>query len=226
LRHAEPVIDPMKTRVFIVDDHPLVRESLANLIAQQPDMSICGEAEYSSTALAAIATLQPDVAVVDLSLGDGSGLDLIRDLRKLHPRVAVLVLSMHDESWYAERALRAGARGYVMKRAASRDVLDAIRRVREGRMALTPDLAETLAAKLVAGPLEMADPVATLSDRELDVFRLLGQGRQTRQIADALHLSMKTVQAYCARIKDKLGLNSANELLREAVRWLADHNGP
>jgi len=216
----------MKTRVFIVDDHPLVRESLANLIAQQPDMSICGEAEYSSTALAAIATLQPDVAVVDLSLGDGSGLDLIRDLRKLHPRVAVLVLSMHDESWYAERALRAGARGYVMKRAASRDVLDAIRRVREGRMALTPDLAETLAAKLVAGPLEMADPVATLSDRELDVFRLLGQGRQTRQIADALHLSMKTVQAYCARIKDKLGLNSANELLREAVRWLADHNGP
>lgn len=215
-----------KTRVFIVDDHPLVRESLANLIAQQPDMSICGEAEYSSTALAAIATLQPDVAVVDLSLGDGSGLDLIRDLRKLHPRVAVLVLSMHDESWYAERALRAGARGYVMKRAASRDVLDAIRRVREGRMALTPDLAETLAAKLVAGPLEMADPVATLSDRELDVFRLLGQGRQTRQIADALHLSMKTVQAYCARIKDKLGLNSANELLREAVRWLADHNGP
>ena len=220
------MIDPMKTRVFIVDDHPLVRESLANLIAQQPDMSICGEAEYSSTALAAIATLQPDVAVVDLSLGDGSGLDLIRDLRKLHPRVAVLVLSMHDESWYAERALRAGARGYVMKRAASRDVLDAIRRVREGRMALTPDLAETLAAKLVAGPLEMADPVATLSDRELDVFRLLGQGRQTRQIADALHLSMKTVQAYCARIKDKLGLNSANELLREAVRWLADHNGP
>jgi len=216
----------MKTRVFIVDDHPLVRESLANLIAQQPDMSICGEAEYSSTALAAIATLQPDVAVVDLSLGDGSGLDLIRDLRKLHPRVAVLVLSMHDESWYAERALRAGARGYVMKRAASRDVLDAIRRVREGRMALTPDLAETLAAKLVAGPLEMADPVATLSDRELDVFRLLGQGRQTRQIADALHLSMKTVQAYCARIKDKLGLNSANELLREAVRWLADQNGP
>jgi len=216
----------MKTRVFIVDDHPLVRESLANLIAQQPDMSICGEAEYSSTALAAIATLQPDVAVVDLSLGDGSGLDLIRDLRKLHPRVAVLVLSMHDESWYAERALRAGARGYVMKRAASRDVLDAIRRVREGRMALTPDLAETLAAKLVAGPLEMANPVATLSDRELDVFRLLGQGRQTRQIADALHLSMKTVQAYCARIKDKLGLNSANELLREAVRWLADHNGP
>jgi len=220
------VIDPTKTRVFIVDDHPLVRESLANLIAQQTDMSVCGEAEHSSTALAAIGALQPDVAVVDLSLGDGSGLDLIRDLRKLHPHVAVLVLSMHDESWYAERALRAGARGYVMKRAASRDVLDAIRRVREGRMALTPDLAETLAAKLVTGPLQMADPVATLSDRELDVFRLLGQGRQTRQIADALHLSMKTVQAYCARIKDKLGLNSANELLREAVRWLADQNGP
>jgi len=214
----------MKTRVFIVDDHPLVRESLANLIAQQPDMSICGEAEYSSTALAAIATLQPDVAVVDLSLGDGSGLDLIRDLRKLHPRVAVLVLSMHDESLYAERALRAGARGYLMKRAASRDVVVAIRRVREGRIAVSPELAEALAAKLVSGPPEGTDPVSTLSDRELDVFRLVGQGRETRQIADALHLSAKTVQTYCARIKDKLGLNTANELLREAVRWLAERD--
>ena len=213
-----------KTRVFIVDDHPLVRESLAGLIDQQPDLSVCGEADRSSSALAAIGTAQPDVTIVDLSLADGSGLDLIRDLRQQYPRVAVLVLSMHDESLYAERALRAGARGYLMKRAASRDVVVAIRRVREGRIAVSPELAEALAAKLVSGPPEGTDPVSTLSDRELDVFRLVGQGRETRQIADALHLSAKTVQTYCARIKDKLGLNTANELLREAVRWLADRD--
>jgi len=213
-----------KTRVFIVDDHPLVRESLAGLIDQQPDLSVCGEADRSSAALAAIGSAQPDVTIVDLSLADGSGLDLIRDLRQQYPRVAVLVLSMHDESLYAERALRAGARGYLMKRAASRDVVVAIRRVREGRIAVSPELAEALAAKLVSGPPEGTDPVSTLSDRELDVFRLVGQGRETRQIADALHLSAKTVQTYCARIKDKLGLNTANELLREAVRWLAERD--
>ena len=213
-----------KTRVFIVDDHPLVRESLAGLIDQQPDLSVCGVADRSSSALAAIGTAQPDVTIVDLSLADGSGLDLIRDLRQQYPRVAVLVLSMHDESLYAERALRAGARGYLMKRAASRDVVVAIRRVREGRIAVSPELAEALAAKLVSGPPEGTDPVSTLSDRELDVFRLVGQGRETRQIADALHLSAKTVQTYCARIKDKLGLNTANELLREAVRWLAERD--
>ena len=210
-----------KTRVFIVDDHPLVRESLAGLIDQQPDLSVCGEADRSSAALGAV---QPDGTIVDLSLADGSGLDLIRDLRQQYPRVAVLVLSMHDESLYAERALRAGARGYLMKRAASRDVVVAIRRVREGRIAVSPELAEALAAKLVSGPPEGTDPVSTLSDRELDVFRLVGQGRETRQIADALHLSAKTVQTYCARIKDKLGLNTANELLREAVRWLAERD--
>ena len=213
-----------KTRVFIVDDHPLVRESLAGLIDQQPDLSVCGESDRSSAALAAIGAVQPDVTIVDLSLADGSGLDLIRDLRQQYPRVAVLVLSMHDESLYAERALRAGARGYLMKRAASRDVVVAIRRVREGRIAVSPELAEALAAKLVSGPPEGTDPVSTLSDRELDVFRLVGQGRETRQIADALHLSAKTVQTYCARIKDKLGLNTANELLREAVRWLAERD--
>jgi len=185
---------------------------------------VCGEADRSSAALAAIGTAQPDVTIVDLSLADGSGLDLIRDLRQQYPRVAVLVLSMHDESLYAERALRAGARGYLMKRAASRDVVVAIRRVREGRIAVSPELAEALAAKLVSGPPEGTDPVSTLSDRELDVFRLVGQGRETRQIADALHLSAKTVQTYCARIKDKLGLNTANELLREAVRWLAERD--
>jgi DNA-binding NarL/FixJ family response regulator len=214
------------TRVFLVDDHPLVRESLASLIEQQSDLAVCGEADRSAPALAAIGAAKPDVAIVDLSLGDGSGLELIRDLKQMHPKVAVLVLSMHDEDLYAERALRAGARGYIMKREATRNVILAIRRVREGKMAVSPRVAETLAAKLVtassAGP---TDPVATLSDRELEVFRLVGEGRTTRQIAGALHLSAKTVQAYCARIKDKLGLAHANELLREAVRWAEEQGG-
>lgn len=214
------------TRVFLVDDHPLVRESLASLVSHQPDLSVCGEADRPGPALAAIASLKPDVAIVDLSLGDGSGLDLIRDLRRMHPEVAILVLSMHDESLYAERALRAGARGYIMKREATRNVILAIRRVREGKIAVSPRLAESLAEKLIdASPGDSADPVASLSDRELEVFRLVGEGRQTRHIADALHLSAKTVQAYYARIKEKLGARNANELLREAVRWVQEREG-
>ena len=218
--------EPSITRVFLVDDHPLVRESLASLIARQPDLSVCGEADRPASALAAIASLKPDVAVVDLSLGDGSGLELIRDLKRMHPEVAVLVLSMHDESLYAERALRAGARGYIMKREATRNVILAIRRVREGKIAVSPRLAEDLASRLIdTTPTSPADPVTTLSDRELEVFRLVGEGRQTRQIAEALHLSAKTVQAYYARIKEKLGAHNSNELLREAVRWVQEREG-
>ncbi len=206
-------------RIFVVDDHPLVRESLTSLIRQQPDFLVCGEADGSAAALAGIAAARPDVAIVDLSLDDRSGLELIRDLKQMHPKVAVLVLSMHDEDLYAERALRAGARGYVMKREASRNVVLAIRRILAGKIAVSERLAETLATRLVTGAASGAEPVDSLSDRELDVFRMLGSGRTTRQIAEALHLSAKTVQAYCARIKEKLGLQTANELLREAVRW-------
>jgi len=225
MRDAEPVNALSRTRVFLVDDHPLVRESLASLIERQPDLCVCGEADRAAAALAAIATAKPDVAIVDLSLGDGSGLELIRGLRQMHPQVAVLVLSMHDEELYAERALRAGARGYIMKREATRNVILAIRRVREGKIAVSGRLAETLAAKVIATPSAGADPVTTLSDRELEVFRLVGEGRQTRQIADALHLSAKTVQAYYARIKEKLGVTNANELLREAIRWVQQRDG-
>jgi len=214
------------TKVFLVDDHPLVRESLASLIERQPDLSVCGEADNPAEALAGIAVSRPDVAIVDLSLGERTGLDLIRDLKTSHPRVAVLVLSMHDEQLYAERALRAGARGYIMKREATRNVILAIRRVREGRVVVSEALAETLAARLVGGVSGGPDsPVATLSDRELEVFRLVGEGRTTRQIADTLHLSIKTVQAYYARIKDKLGAGSANEMLREAIRWIEERGG-
>ena len=214
------------TRVYLVDDHPLVRESLASLIQRQSDLSVCGEADNPAAALSGIAATQPDVAIVDLSLGERTGLDLIRDLKTTHPRVAVLVLSMHDEQLYAERALRAGARGYIMKREATRNVILAIRRVREGKIVVSEAVAESLAARLVGGVSGGPDsPVASLSDRELEVFRLVGEGRTTRQIADTLHLSVKTVQAYYARIKEKLGAGSANEMLREAIRWIEELGG-
>ncbi len=214
------------TRVFIVDDHPLVRESLASLVQRQADLTVCGEADSPAAALAGIAATQPDVAIVDLSLGGRSGLDLIRDLKTSHPRVAVLVLSMHDEELFAERALRAGARGYIMKREATRNVIAAIRRVREGGIVMSEPVAESLAAKHVRGPASASSsPVGSLSDRELEVFRLVGQGRTTRQIADNLHLSAKTVQAYYARIKEKLGAARALEMLREAIRWIEAEGG-
>jgi DNA-binding NarL/FixJ family response regulator len=208
-----------RTRVFLVDDHPLVREWLANLIDQQPDLAVCGEAESAAAALSGIGAARPDVAVVDISLGGRSGLELIRDLKQAHPRVAVLVLSMHHEDLYAERALRAGARGYIMKREVTKKVILAIRRVQQGKVYLGDRLAATLAERLVTGAPLPESPVSQLSDRELEVFRLLGQGRTTRQIAEALQLSSKTVQAYYARIKEKLRLGNASELLREAIRW-------
>jgi len=217
---------PASTRVFLVDDHPLVREWLANLIDQQPDMTVCGEAGSAAAALTGIATARPDVAIVDLTLGGRSGLDLIKDLKLMQPAVAVLVLSMHDEELYAERALRAGARGYIMKREVTRKVVLAIRRVQQGRVYLSERQATHLAEKLVTGASDASEsPIAGLSDRELEIFRLVGQGRATREIAGALHLSAKTVQTYYVRIKEKLGLTSANELMREAVRWVESQGG-
>ena len=212
--------------VFLVDDHPLVRESLASLIQRQSDLTVCGEASDATAALAAIGTAKPDVAIVDLSLGGRPGLELVRDLKLLHPQVAVLVLSMHDEGLYAERVLRAGARGYIMKREATGRVIEAIRCVLGGRIYLSQRMATALAEKHVTGaPAAAESVVERLSDRELEVFRLLGQGLATRQIADALRISAKTVQAFSARIKEKLGLASATELLREAIRWSDEQAG-
>lgn len=207
-------------RIFLVDDHPLVREWLTNLINQQPDLSVCGEAETGPAAMQAILKLKPDIAVIDISLKDSSGIELIKDLHQAIPATLVLVLSMHEESHYAQRALRAGARGYVVKRETTRKVIAAIRQVLSGATYMSQEIATALATQFVTGkgtPLQ--SPVEQLSDRELEVFELLGQGRGTRQIAEVLKVSVKTVQAYCARIKEKLNLASATELLREAVRW-------
>ena len=209
-----------KSRIFLVDDHPLVREGLANLINRQDDLCVCGEAEDSAEAISGIAETRPDVALIDISLKNESGLELIKNLESQFPLVALIVLSMHDEALYAERALRAGARGYVMKRETTKKVLASIRRVLEGGVYVSERVVNAMARRLgSSAKLTAGSPVECLSDRELEIFRLLGQGRTTSQIADDLHLSLKTVQAYCARAKEKFGVNSLGELLRAAIRW-------
>lgn len=209
-----------KRGVFLVDDHPLVREGLANLINQQDDLMVRGEAEDSAGALAGIAATRPDVALIDISLKNESGLELVKNLEIQFPLVALIVLSMHDEALYAERALRAGARGYVMKRETTKSVLTAIRRVLEGDVYISERVVNTMARRMGSSRKSATtSPVEQLSDRELEIFRLLGQGRTTSQIAEDLHLSLKTVQAYCARAKEKFGVKSLGELLRAAIRW-------
>lgn len=208
-----------KKRIFLVDDHPLVREWLANLIHQQPDLKVCGETDSAPAALSAIAATLPDLVIADINLKNSSGVELIKSLKESHPDVPVLVLSMHDESLYAERAFRAGANGYVNKRETAQKVIEAIRRVLDGKLYVSEKAAEILADKTVRGHAANRSAIELLSDRELEVFEKLGQGIGTKQIADDFRVSVKTIQEYCARIKEKLHLGSATELLREAVRW-------
>lgn len=209
-----------KSRVFIVDDHPLVREGLTNLINAQDDVMVCGEAKDSSEAIDGIANERPEVAVIDISLANESGLELIKDLVRQFPQVALIVLSMHDEALYAERALRAGARGYVMKHETSKSVLASIRQVLGGGLYVSERIANRIALRLTSSRRPVASsPVERLSDRELEIFRLLGQGRSPSEIARDLNLSLKTVQAYCARAKEKFGITSLTELLRAAIQW-------
>jgi DNA-binding NarL/FixJ family response regulator len=211
-----------RNRIFLVDDHPLVREWLTNLLNQQPDLEVCGEAETAADALRAIAATKPKLAIIDISLNAASGLELVKDLCIQHPSVAPLVLSMHEEELYAERAMRAGARGYVRKRETSKNILAAIRRVLEGGIYVSEKLSNAMAVKFLKGQEAVGiaqSRVEQLSDRELEVFQLLGQGKSTSQIAEQLHISLKTVQAYSVRAKEKLGLTTAAELVREAILW-------
>ncbi len=209
-----------KRTVFIVDDHPLVREWLANLINRQPDLVVCGESDDAPQAFSAMGASRPDVAVVDISLKDSSGLELIKSLKESHPAVAVLVLSMHEESHYAGRALRAGARGYVIKRETAQKVIEAIRRILQGNFYVSEALDGVLTAHLLDNKKgETRSPVEQLSDRELEVFDMLGRGFGTRHIAETLGISLKTVQAYCAHMKEKLCLSRGTDLLAEAIRW-------
>jgi DNA-binding NarL/FixJ family response regulator len=209
-----------KSRVFIVDDHPLVRQGLANLINQQNDLIVCGEAEDSAGAIAGLVTARAAVALIDISLKNESGLELVKNLKVQFPRVALIVLSMHDEALYAERALRAGARGYVMKRETTKSVLASIRQVLKGAVYVSERVVNRIAARSgLSRKAAASSPVERLSDRELEIFRLLGEGRTSSQIASDLNLSLKTVQAYCSRAKEKFGVTSLTELLRAALRW-------
>lgn len=208
--------------VLIVDDHPLVREWLGNLINQQADMAVCGEADNSRTALAQVESLRPEVAIVDIMLASGSGLELVKDIRRVAPETISLVLSLHDELTYAERALRAGARGYVSKRDSTRKIIAAIREVCAGRIYVSPEVHAQITERYLGNQTSSSD-ITALSDREIEVFRLLGQGQDTRRISESLCISIKTVQAYCTRVREKLGLVGHHELLREAIRWWEQH---
>ena len=209
-----------KLKVVLVDDHPIVRQGLAQMIARELDMEVCGEAETAADALKAIAACKPDVAVVDLSLKGTSGLELLKDLKVRFPKLPVLVLSMYDESMYAERALRAGAKGYMMKEEATEKVLAAIRSILAGQIYLSEAMASRLLHMAVDGRTPGAvSPTERLSDRELEVFQLIGQGYGNTDIAQQLHLSPKTVETYRAHIKEKLGLSGATELLQHAIQW-------
>jgi DNA-binding NarL/FixJ family response regulator len=209
-----------KIKILLVDDHPLVREWLTNLIIQRHDFQVCGETGNASEALRLIEITKPDVAIVDISLAGGSGIELIKNIKASQSDVSVLVLSMHDELLYAERALRAGAGGYIMKSEATKKVFQAIHCVLDGEIYVSGKVAALMAKKFVASKsARTASPIEQLSDRELEVFQLLGRGYNTRQIADHLRVGFKTIQGYSARIKVKFNLTTATELLREAVRW-------
>src|ERR1700677_2899708 len=213
------VAGPRKKNVFVVDDHPLLRQGLAMLINREPDLMVCGEAEEASAAMKAIACARPDILIADISLNGPDGLDLLKNLRSLYPDLPVLILSMHDESIYAERALRARANGYIMKQEAIEKVLVAVRRILGGDIYLSDRMANKLLHQYISGtPADMNSRLSALSDRELEVFRLIGEGRSTRQIAEKLHLSVKTVETYQAHIKDKLSLHSGRELVQHAIQ--------
>jgi DNA-binding NarL/FixJ family response regulator len=212
--------------VFIVDDHPLVREWLGNLLRLQADLTVAGDAGDAAAALQAMQAAPPDVAVVDLTLQRGSGLQLIKDLGDHLPETRVVVLSMHEGILDVERALRAGARGYVTKRESTHQIVSAIRQVNAGKIYADPSLLAELAGRMVGRPnAKEGTPVDILSDRELDVFRRLGDGHPTRKIAEDLRVSPKTVQTYCTRIKEKLALANVSELMRAAVRWSDSQRG-
>ena len=210
-----------KAKVLVVDDHPIVRQGLSQLINQQDDLAVCGEAEDIHQALEAIATAKPDIAIVDITLKNVDGIELIKNIRMRYGKLPVLVLSMHNESFYAERILRAGAKGYIMKQEATEKLIMAIRKVLNGEVYLSDKMLTALLQKLLQSPSKPGDsPIECLSDRELEVFRLIGQGLRTQGIADKLYMSKKTVESHRAHIKEKLKLKGAIELLQHATQWV------
>jgi DNA-binding NarL/FixJ family response regulator len=210
----------LKKRVLVVDDHPIVRQGLALLIDREADLVVCGEAEEAMGAMHVLASAKPDVLIVDISLNGPDGIDLLKSIRNTHPTLPVLILSMHDETIYAERALRAGANGYIMKQEATEKVLIAVRRILNGEIYVSERISNQILKQYITGSGTVRNSsIGDLSDRELEVFRLIGEGHGTRQIAEELHVSVKTVESYQAHIKEKLSLRSARELMQRAFAW-------
>lgn len=211
-------------RIAIIDDHPVTRKGLATVIACEPDMEVCGEAEDIGEALKVIRETCPDLAIVDVSLKTGNGIDLVARLRELENPVQALVCSMYEESLYADRALRAGAMGYINKDAGTDTIVSAIRRIVSGKVYLSPEMSERMLHRMVLGKKGVQDsPLEMLSDRELEAFQLMGHGLTTAQIADRMCLSPKTVETYRARVKEKLGIDSISELTRQAAQWVIEN---
>jgi DNA-binding NarL/FixJ family response regulator len=209
-----------KKKVLVVDDHPIVRQGLTLLINQEADLEVCGVAEEMHSGLRAIQSDRPDIVILDISLTGPDGLETLKNIRINSPHLPVLILSMHDESIYAERALRAGANGYIMKQEATEKVLVALRRILSGEIYVSDRISNNMLQHYVRGAnLSEHSSLAELTNRELEVFRLIGDGHGTRQIADVLHLSVKTVESYQAHIKEKLSLRSARELVQHAIQW-------
>ena len=213
-----------KASIFIVEDHPVFRDGLTQLIDKEHDLEVTGSAESAEEAMEAVARSMPSLMIIDITLKDSSGIELIKEIRKKHGDVPMLVLSMHDESLYAERSLQAGARGYIMKQETSRSIVKAIRRILSGGIYVSDNVVGTLLNRVRTGPDSLEkSPVESLSDREFMVLRLIGEGRSTGEIADLMHLSARTISTYRERIKEKLHLKNAAELVRFAFRWVEEN---
>ena len=211
-----------KKKIFIVDDHPIVRDGLTSIINHEKDFEVCGQAGEAREAFKAISELKPDVVITDISLKNSDGIELTKNLNAQYPTLPVIVLSIHDELTYAERALRAGAQAYIMKEVASENIVTAIRTVLSGEIYVSNTMGKKLLHKLAGSKVDTnSTPIDSLSDRELEIFRLIGQGYKPSKIAQSMHLSVKTVETYRARIKEKLNLVDADELLRYAIQWVS-----
>jgi len=214
--------DPSQTarsRIFIVDDHPIFRQGLAKMINLEPDLEVCGEATSAAQTLDALRRINADAAVVDISLPGADGIELVKHLHAEHPKLPILVISVHDERVYALRALRAGALGYLMKREGEHLLISALRSVLAHKVWVSPAFGEQLIYKVASGAAEGVSPLDSLSDRELEVLRLIGEGKSSREIAEALHLSVKTVESHRLHVKEKLNLGTSSDLVRFAAEW-------
>jgi len=223
-KKQKTVID--KRKILIVDDHPIVRDGLIRLIHEEQSLTVCGQAEDAHQALKAISESRPDMAIVDITLKNSDGIDLMKSIRSQYPKLPVLILSMHDETLYAERALRAGAMGYIMKQEASEKLMEAVHEILSGQIYCSDNISRRVMRKFARGKADIKDsPIDSLSDRELQVFRLIGCGYRTSEIAKKLYLSVKTIETYRTHIKEKLNLANSAELLRYAILWVNSHQG-